>query len=146
MISFVILLAAAQPVAAPAQPAASAAAVTTASGLRLETLTAGTGPTPEADGAVLVTYEGKLADGTVFDATKEPVGLPVSALIPGFTEALLLMKQGGTYRFRIPPALAYGAQGSPPSIPPNAELEFTVTLYDIGGMAPAGQAEQPPQP
>ena len=146
MISLAILLAGAQPAPAPAQPAATATAVTTASGLRFETLTAGTGAAPEADGAVLVAYEGKLADGTVFDAAKEPVGLPVAALIPGFTEALLLMKTGGTYRFRVPPALAYGAQGSPPTIPPSAEIEFTVTLYDVARMVPAAEAGQSQQP
>ena len=66
----------------------------------------------------------------------------VSGVIPGFQEALLLMNQGGTYRFWIPAALAYGAEGAGGGvIPPNAELDFTVTLVDIGRPAPA----PPPQ-
>ena len=142
MIALAVLLAAAQPApAAKPAPAASApAAVTTASGLRFETLQPGTGPKPALEDAVLVTYEGRLADGTVFDASSEPVGFGVADLIPGFTEALLLMSQGGTYRVRIPSHLAYGEQGGGP-IPPNAELVFTVSLIDIGRpAAPASPA------
>lgn len=130
--------------AAPAQtPPASAAGkpsaiVATASGLRFQTLRPGGGPRPAADNAVLITYEGRLADGTVFDKSEQPVGMMVSGVIPGFQEALLLMEQGGTYRFWIPGALAYGPAGTPDgTIPPNAELDFTATLVDIGRPAPA---------
>jgi|ERR1043165_770514 FKBP-type peptidyl-prolyl cis-trans isomerase len=110
-------------------------AIVTASGLRFEVLQPGTGRRPQAGGAVLVTYEGRLPDGTVFDAAREPVGLPVSELVPGFTEALLLMNEGGRYRFRIPPALAYGAAGRPGTVPPDAELDFTLTLIRVGRVA-----------
>jgi FKBP-type peptidyl-prolyl cis-trans isomerase len=110
-------------------------AVVTPSGLRFETLAPGTGRRPQAGDAVLVTYEGRLADGTVFDAPAQPVGLLVSDLVPGFTEALLLMNEGGRYRFRIPPALAYGAAGVPGTIPPEAELDFTLTLLRVGRAA-----------
>ena len=82
--------------------------------------------------AVLVTYEGRLADGTVFDSAAQPVGLPVSDVVPGFTEALLLMNEGGRYRFRIPARLAYGAAGVPGVVPPDAELDFTLTLIRVG--------------
>jgi FKBP-type peptidyl-prolyl cis-trans isomerase FklB len=135
--------AAPQAAATPAAPAAAApgveqGVVTTASGLRIQTLTAGTGAAPEPGGAVLVSYEGKLANGTVFDATQEPVGLPVSALVPGFTEALLMMRVGGRYRIWIPPNLAYGEAGAGGGVvPPNAELEFTITLHDVGRPGPA---------
>lgn len=134
--------AAAQATPAPAAPAASAPSVeqgvvTTASGLRIQTLAAGTGAAPEPGGAVLVSYEGKLANGTVFDSTQEPVGLPVSALVPGFTEALLMMRVGGRYRIWIPANLAYGERGAGEGVvPPNAELEFTVTLHDVGRLGP----------
>ena len=84
---------------------------------------------------MLVSYEGRLADGTVFDATAQPVGLLVSDLVPGFAEALLMMNEGGRYRFRIPPALAYGAAGVPGAIPPDAELDFTLTLIRVGRAA-----------
>ena len=130
-----LLLATAQPATIPSVPAAPGVeqgVVTTASGLRFETLAAGSGAAPQPGGAVRVSYEGRLADGTVFDAAAEPVGLPVSELVPGFTEALLLMRVGGRYRFWIPAALAYGERGVPGAIPPNAELEFTVTLHGIG--------------
>jgi FKBP-type peptidyl-prolyl cis-trans isomerase FkpA len=112
--------------------AASEPAILTPSGLRFETLKPGTGPAPTLADAVRVIYEGRLEDGTVFDRADAPVGLPVAGLVPGFTEALLLMRRGGTYRFRIPPQLAYGAEGAGGVIPPNATLVFTVTLIDIG--------------
>jgi FKBP-type peptidyl-prolyl cis-trans isomerase len=127
-------LAAFQAAAAPAAQA-PAAIVATASRLRFQVLQAGTGRRPQPGDAVLVTYEGRLADGTLFDAAATPAGLLVSDAIPGFTEALLLMNEGGRYRFRIPSALAYGAQGRPGVIPPNAELDFTVTLIRVGRAA-----------
>ncbi|HMG46945.1 MAG TPA: FKBP-type peptidyl-prolyl cis-trans isomerase [Allosphingosinicella sp.] len=116
-------------------PAPPPPAVTTASGLRFQVLEPGTGRRPQPADAVLVTYEGRLADGTVFDSTAQPVGLRVADAIPGFTEALLLMNEGGRYRFRIPAALAYGARGRPGVVPPNAELDFTLTLIRIGRAA-----------
>lgn len=133
------------PAPAPATPQAAAPSVeqgvvTTASGLRIQTLTAGTGAAPEPGGAVLVSYEGKLANGTVFDSTIEPAGLPVSGLVPGFTEALLMMRVGGRYRIWIPANLAYGERGAGGVVPPNAELEFTVTLHDVGQLGPAPAA------
>ena len=132
--------------AAPAQPAPAAQMappVATASGLRFQTLKPGSGRRPAAGDAVLIAYEGRLADGKVFDKSEQPVGMLVSGVIPGFQEALMLMNQGGTYRFWIPGALAYGPDGTPDgTIPPNAELDFTVTLVDIGRPAPA-PAEPP---
>ena len=155
MLSLALLLAAA-PATAPRPapprsfiPAVSArAVVTTRSGLRFETLRPGSGPRPAAADQVLVTYEGHLADGTLFDASARPTVFPVSAVVPGFAEALQLMQRGGRYRLWIPPALAYGAAGIPGAIPPNAELEFIVTMI---GMRPApppepAQSEPGPQP
>jgi len=91
---------------------------------------------------VLVTYEGHLADGTLFDASARPTVFPVNAVVPGFAEALQLMQKGGRYRIWIPGALAYGAAGVPGAIPPNAELEFIVTLVDLRA-APAPSAPPP---
>jgi FKBP-type peptidyl-prolyl cis-trans isomerase len=119
------------------------AVVTTPSGLRFETLRPGAGAKPTAADQVLVTYEGHLADGTLFDAGPRPTVFPVSAVVPGFAEALQLMQKGGRYRFWIPSALAYGAAGIPGAIPPNAELEFIVTMID---MRPAAEAAAPPRP
>ena len=120
-----------------AVPAAGAAqtdtaVVTTASGLRFQVLQAGTGRRPKPGDAVLVTYEGRLADGTIFDSAAQPVGLRVSDLVPGFAEAVRRMNEGGRYRFWIPPRLAYGAQGSRGVVPPDAELDFTLTLIRVG--------------
>jgi peptidylprolyl isomerase len=68
----------------------------------------------------------------------------VNAVVPGFAEALQLMQKGGRYRFWIPAALAYGAKGIPGAIPPNAELEFIVTLVDTrAAPAPAAPTPQP---
>ena len=123
--------------AAPALSAAPTPTITTtASGLQFEVLEPGTGRRPTAGDAVQVTYEVRLADGTLIETTPRPVGLLVTGLIPGFTEALQLMNQGGRYRFRLPPALAYGARGSPGHVPANAELVFTLTLLRVG--RPAG--------
>jgi FKBP-type peptidyl-prolyl cis-trans isomerase len=116
---------------------APATELVTPSGLRFEILAPGTGRRPTAEDAVQLTYDVRLADGTLVETTPQPVGLAVSGLIPGFTEALLLMNQGGRYRFRLPPALAYGAEGSPGHVPPNAELVFIVTLLRVGRPAAA---------
>lgn len=134
-----LALQAAQPSASPSAPAPSAI-VTTASGLRFQVLEPGSGRRPTIDDAVLVTYQGRLADGTLFDSTAEPAGLMVADTVPGFTEALLLMNAGGRYRFWVPPALAYGAEGSRGIVPPNATLDFTLTLIRVGRRAapPAG--------
>lgn len=108
---------------------------TTGSGLRVETLAPGSGPRPRMGDAVLVTYEGRLTNGTMFDSSTSPVPMTVGELIPGFNEGLMLMNKGGRYRLHIPAALAYGAQGAGAVVPPNADLIFDVTLVDI---APAG--------
>jgi FKBP-type peptidyl-prolyl cis-trans isomerase len=139
MLTLALLIAVAQPPVAP--PAEQGGIVTTASGLRFETLKAGSGPRPTAAGAVLVTYEGRLADGRVFDAATEPVAFGVQDVVPGFAEGLLLMNAGGTYRIRIPAAFAYGSEGGGETIPPNADLDFTVTLLDVASFEPAPAAQ-----
>ena len=126
-------------VPAPAPPPPEPPVVTTASGLRFQVLQPGTGRRPTRADAVQVMYEVRLAaDGTLVERTSEPAGIPVSGSIRGFTEALLLMNQGGRYRFRVPAALAYGRRGNPGAVPPDADLIFTVTLLRVG------RAAQPP--
>ena len=148
MLSLALLLAAAAPAPKPVPPhsfippVVAKAVVTTPSGLRFETLRPGTGAKPTAADMVLVTYEGHLSDGTLFDAGPRPTAFPVSGVVPGFAEALQLMQKGGRYRFWIPSALAYGAEGAPGAIPPNAELEFIVVLID---MKPASEIPAPAQ-
>ena len=88
MLSLALLLAAADPVPAPPRscipPVSVRAVVTTPTGLRFETLRAGTGAKPTTADLVLVTYEGHLADGTLFDAGPQPTAFPVSGVVPGF--------------------------------------------------------------
>jgi len=101
------------------------------SGLQYKVLKEGTGPMPTADSLVSVHYRGTLIDGTEFDSSydgKEPVVLPVGGVIPGWTEALPLMKEGSKWQLFIPGALAYGEGGAPPAIGPNATLLFEVEL------------------
>ena len=128
------LLASATPASAPAPaPAAAVPTVSTRSGLRIETLEAGAGPHPARKDAVRILYEVRLADGTLVESIAEPAGLLVSGVIPGLTEALLLMRKGGRYRVLVPSRLAYGKAGNADgSVPPNADLVFTVKLLAIG--------------
>lgn len=106
----------------------------TESGLQYEILAAGEGEHPTKDDLVLVHYEGRLPDGTVFDSSHEhgqPAAFGVSDVIPGWTEGLQLMRPGGKARFVIPPELGYGARGAGGVIPPNSALEFDVELLAI---------------
>jgi FKBP-type peptidyl-prolyl cis-trans isomerase len=107
---------------------------TTASGLQYKVLKAGTGQTPGPKDTVKVHYQGTLPDGSVFDssiARGEPVTFQVDGVIPGWTEALQLMKVGDKYQLVIPPKLAYGATGAGDKIGPNQVLIFEVELIDI---------------
>jgi len=107
---------------------------TTASGLEYKVLKSGTGKTPGPKDTVKVNYQGTLIDGTVFDssiARGEPVTFQVDGVIPGWTEALQLMKEGDKYQLVIPPKLAYGTAGAGDKIGPNAVLIFEVELIDI---------------
>jgi FKBP-type peptidyl-prolyl cis-trans isomerase len=150
MLSLALLLAAAAPAQKPLPPRSFIPpvsvrnVVTTPSGLRFETLRPGAGAKPTAADQVLVTYEGHLADGTLFDAGPSPTAFPVSGVVPGFAEALQLMQKGGRYRFWIPAPLAYGAEGVPGAIPPNAELEFIVSLIDLRPTPPPATAQPTP--
>jgi FKBP-type peptidyl-prolyl cis-trans isomerase len=118
-----------------AENAARPEVQTTPSGLQYEVLAQGEGEKPDRDSVVLVNYEGALTDGTVFDSSYEDGGsgveIPLNRVIPGWTEGISLMNVGGKYRLYIPSALAYGAQGAGPVIPPYSTLVFTVELLDI---------------
>ena len=110
---------------------------TTPSGLQYEVLTEGDGPMPEATDQVEVHYTGKLIDGTVFDSSVDrgvPATFGVTQVIPGWVEALQLMKAGSKWRLFIPSNLAYGPNGAPGSpIGPNATLIFDVELLKVIG-------------
>lgn len=117
-----------------AKAAAEKGATTTASGIVVRTLTAGTGASPTASDQVKVHYEGTLVNGAVFDssiARNEPATFPLGNVIPCWTEAVQLMKVGGKSQVVCPSALAYGDAGRPPQIPGGATLIFQVELLDI---------------
>src|SRR5687767_3428113 len=107
---------------------------TTASGLGFRTIEAGQGDPIKAVDGVLIEYEGRLMDGTVFDTSegRGPTPMIADQVIPGFAEALTKMQKGGRYKIRIPAELGYGATPQPGSpIPPNAELEFDVHVVQV---------------
>ena len=103
-------------------------------GLQYEVLQEGAGKSPSATDRVTVHYEGTLIDGTKFDSSYdrgEPIDFGLNQVIRGWTEGVQLMKEGSKYKFFIPSELAYGEQGSPGAIPPNAALIFTVELIRV---------------
>ena len=114
--------------------AAEKGAKKTPSGLVFVVERQGHGATPKLADKVKVHYTGTLTDGTVFDSSvqrSEPVVLPVSGVIPCWTEALQQMKIGEKAKFVCPSDIAYGDRGAPPRIKPGATLVFEVELIDI---------------
>ena len=106
----------------------------TASGLQYVVEKEGEGAQPTAEDEVTVHYTGRLLDGTVFDSSVnrgEPATFPLNRVIPGWTEGVQLMKEGGKYVFFIPSDLAYGPQGVPGAIPPHSTLIFEVELIKV---------------
>lgn len=109
-------------------------------GVCYKVLTEGKGEIPTADQVVEVEYEGRLIDGTVFDASKgQPVKFPANQVIPGWTEALTHMPVGSEWEVYIPWDKAYGERESGP-IPPYSALVFKIKLIS------AAKAEKPAQP
>src|SRR5690606_31420791 len=102
--------------------------------LYYEIIKEGDGPMPKATDTVKVHYTGKLVDGTTFDSSVdrgEPVEFPLNEVIPGWTEGVQPVKQGGNIKLYVSSVLGYGERGSPPVIPPNSTLVFDVELLDI---------------
>jgi FKBP-type peptidyl-prolyl cis-trans isomerase len=108
--------------------------VTRPSGLQYEVLREGTGASPKPEDTVAARYRGTHVDGTEFDGTDpqgEPAVFPLRGVVPGWQEALPLMKTGAKWRIFLPPALAYGEEGSPPVIEPNELLIFEIELVKV---------------
>jgi len=104
------------------------------SGLQYEVISAGEGASPSATDKVTVHYHGTLIDGKVFDSSVErgqPATFPVNGVIPGWVEALQLMKVGDKWKLFIPHELAYGERGAGQDIGPFSTLIFEVELLSI---------------
>jgi FKBP-type peptidyl-prolyl cis-trans isomerase len=108
--------------------------LTLESGLQYKILKAGDGKKPAADDTVVCHYRGTFVDGTEFDNSikrNQPATFPVKGVIKGWTEALQLMPVGSKWQLFVPYNLAYGENGRPPVIGPNAMLIFEVELISI---------------
>ena len=107
---------------------------TTPSGLQYKVITEGKGKTPKATETVLVHYRGTTIDGQEFDSSykrNEPISFPLNGVIPGWTEGVQLMKEGGKIQLFIPSNLAYGSRGAGGVIPPDATLIFDIELLKV---------------
>ncbi len=113
---------------------------TTKSGLQYKVLVEGAGATPKATDIVKTHFHGTFLNGRVFLSSVEsgePLQLPVNQFIPGWREALLMMKVGSKWQLFLPSELAFG-EGGTEMIPPNAALVYELELLEI--------VKEPPQP
>ncbi len=123
---------------APKQPASAAHTVTMPDGLQMTDITIGTGAVAEAGDTVTVNYVGSFPNGEIFDASANHVPnsftfvLGAGNVIKGWDEGVLGMRVGGERKLVVPPSLGYGATGTPGGpIPPNATLDFDITLLNV---------------
>jgi peptidylprolyl isomerase/FKBP-type peptidyl-prolyl cis-trans isomerase FkpA len=104
--------------------------------LKIKDKVVGKGVVAKSGDKIQVDYTGWLMDGTKFDSSigRAPFSFVLGAgeVIEGWDKGVAGMKVGGTRILTIPSGLAYGAQGSPPVIPPNATLKFEVKLLSVG--------------
>lgn len=105
-----------------------------ASGLQIRIIKEGDGPYPTMESTVTVNYHGTLIDGTVFDTTRDngkPFSFTLDSVIPGWREAMTLMRVGSIYQIFLPSDLAYGARGAGDFIKPGDTLIFEVELISV---------------
>ena len=104
------------------------------SGLYYQVISQGSGPTPNNNSRIWVTYVGKHMDGTIFDQSLTPTnfqGKPLGELIDGWKIGLSLIQKGGQIRLIIPSSLAYGCSTTYSSMPPNSIIYFDIQLIDV---------------
>lgn len=102
--------------------------------LQINDTTVGDGMECPENATVNVHYRGTLMDGTEFDSSYsrgQPVEFPLARLIEGWQKGIPGMKVGGKRELTVPWAMAYGAHGSPPAIPPKADLKFEIELLGV---------------
>ncbi|KZY37081.1 peptidylprolyl isomerase [Alcanivorax sp. HI0083] len=119
----------------------------TDSGMQYEVLASGEegAASPTLEDTVEVHYHGTLPDGTVFDSSVErdqPATFGLQQIIPGWQEALPMMKEGDKWKIVLPPSLAYGEQGAGGDIGPNQVLIFEIELLDVKGSGDEAQGEE----
>lgn len=103
-------------------------------GLKYRILRASNGQKPTANNTVSCSYKGWLDDGSVFDSSYRkgrPIEFPLGGVIPGWTQGLQLIGEGGMIELEIPYQLGYGERGMPPTIPPRSTLHFIVELERV---------------
>ena len=108
--------------------------IVTESGLQYSVIESGEGDSPAVSDTVVVHYEGTLVDGTVFDSSYsrgEPASFSLQSIIPGWAEALQLMKAGDKWAVVLPSELAYGERGAGQLIGPNEVLKFDIELLEV---------------
>jgi len=109
--------------------------VTLPSGLQYKIIKAAQGNKPSDKDQVVVKYTGQMLNGEVFDSNEKPGDKPntfsLSAVIPGWQEALKLMPKGSIWEIYVPASLAYGQRGNRDRISPNAALIYKIQLIDI---------------
>ncbi|MCY4050090.1 MAG: FKBP-type peptidyl-prolyl cis-trans isomerase [Gammaproteobacteria bacterium] len=108
----------------------------TESGVQYQIIEAGDPlePSPTLEDTVIVHYEGKLIDGTVFDSSRtrdNPARFSLTGIIPGWSEVLQLMRPGDIWKVALPPEMAYGETGIENVIGPNQALIFEIELLEV---------------
>lgn len=123
--------------------------ITRPSGLQFRILQNGFGKRPQSTDTVKVYYTGKLINGVVFDGTSPglPASMKLNSVIPGWIEALQLMREGDRWQLVIPPNLGYGVRGAGDgAIPPNQTLIFDIKLVETTPAARRGEKGYIPDP
>jgi len=114
------------------------------SGLQYKVLNEGSGRNPRAGDVLVVNYRGTRVDGTEFANTykrKKAAVMTLDQVIPGWKEALPLMKESSKWQLVLPPALAYGQRGAP-GIGPDSTLVFEVELLGFRATATSGGSRE----
>jgi FKBP-type peptidyl-prolyl cis-trans isomerase len=123
--------------------------ITRPSGLQFRILQNGYGKRPQSTDTVKVYYTGKLINGVVFDGTSPglPASMKLNSVIPGWIEALQLMREGDRWQLVIPPNLGYGVRGAGDgAIPPNQTLIFDIKLVETTPAPRRGDKDYRPDP